>query len=151
MNHGLLKIWFSWFSLCQASFWDMLGLIPGSCCEDGGFIHRVFPQKEPISFNSSIVIPEIDPKIHRLIPKNIPSWDLSLVIFSSKEEPGEVATALSALDSMNDLQNLPPSVLLAQLQDMLRDEKPMDLGMGFGDGIFMDLYGFLWLLFGDNL
>ncbi|CAL1171843.1 unnamed protein product [Cladocopium goreaui] len=33
------------------------------------------------------------------------------------EEPGEVATALSALDAMNDLQNLPPSVLLAQLQD----------------------------------
>ena len=33
-----------------------------------------------------------------------------------QEEPGEVAIALEALDAMNDLQNLPPAVLLAQLQ-----------------------------------
>jgi len=41
----------------------------------------------------------------------------AVATLQSEEEPGEVATALSALDAMNDLQNLPPSVLLAQLQD----------------------------------
>lgn len=36
----------------------------------------------------------------------------------AQQEPTEVASALSTLDAMNDLQNLPPAVLLAQLQDL---------------------------------
>lgn len=33
-----------------------------------------------------------------------------------QEEPGQLANALSGLDAANELQNLPPAVLLAQLQ-----------------------------------
>eukprot|EP00435_Cladocopium_sp_Y103_P067648 s109_g30.t1 len=46
-----------------------------------------------------------------------PGRSQAVATLQAEEEPGEVATALSALDAMNDLQNLPPSVLLAQLQD----------------------------------
>ena len=48
-----------------------------------------------------------------------------------QEEPGEVATALSALDAMNDLQNLPPSVLLAQLQEMYFFEQGKNIWEGY--------------------
>jgi hypothetical protein len=67
--------------------------------------------------NHRITIQIIQKKTIQIIPKN--SEGTSLLILLGQEEPGEVATALSALDAMNDLQNLPPSVLLAQLQEML--------------------------------
>ena len=57
-----------------------------------------------------------------------------------QEEPGEVATALSALDAMNDLQNLPPSVLLAQLQEMYFFEQGKIYGK---DMTIYDLLGFM--------
>jgi len=49
--------------------------------------------------------------------------ELSLII-QRQGEPGEVATALSALDATNNLQDLPAAVLLAQLQDC--DMKPAE-------------------------
>ena len=66
--------------------------------------------------NHRITIQIIQKITIQIIPKNSEGTSL-LILFG--QEPGEVATALSALDAMNDLQNLPPSVLLAQLQEML--------------------------------
>eukprot|EP00434_Breviolum_minutum_P013998 symbB.v1.2.012346.t1/scaffold826.1/size159518/13 len=48
----------------------------------------------------------------------------ALAAVQAEGEPGEVATALSALDATNNLQDLPAAVLLAQLQDC--DMKPAE-------------------------
>lgn len=68
-------------------------------------------------------------KLHDIIKRRwsfrflIIQSELSLII-QRQGEPGEVATALSALDATNNLQDLPAAVLLAQLQDC--DMKPAE-------------------------